>query len=381
LRRAFILITLIVLSLYPFSAGAQVKAPDEDALVSRKVITFGCLLPMTGKYRLLGERALRGVLAAADSGQAGARYRVIVKDIGESDGQLAASLEELLNTPGLSFIVGLVPSKYIQAVSAGVNLKKVPTLVFPVLENEASGGPYIIKYYYPIEEQSRVLSGYAARGLGVKRFAVLYPRTALGSRMKELFVSDVAESGGKLVYEGSYDPDSRDISGEIGWIRSLAPEAVFIPDGAANSAELILRLKREGKLRDVLFLGPSTWNSPLFLNLIGGEIDGFVYRAVFTDVFYYGDGDWDEFSKLTEGRFKEKPDIFGYQVYMALRLLLTFDLTPENGGEVIPGGLDSLKNNPYYDVKVDKGGSYRVSPLYRVLSVSDGELIDIINVR
>jgi ABC-type branched-subunit amino acid transport system substrate-binding protein len=249
------------------------------------------------------------------------------------------------------------------------------------LENEASGGPYIIKYYYPIEEQSRVLSGYAARGLGVKRFAVLYPRTALGSRMKELFVSDVAESGGKLVYEGSYDPDSRDISGEIGWIRSLAPEAVFIPDGAANSAELILRLKREGKLRDVLFLGPSTWNSPLFLNLIGGEIDGFVYRAVFTDVFYYGDGEWGAFSQLTEDRYREKPDIFGYQVYRALKLLLALDQAPPNGGAVVPGGLESLKNNPNYDVKIDKGGSYRVSPLYRVLSVSDGELIDIINVR
>ncbi|MEW6145330.1 MAG: penicillin-binding protein activator [Thermodesulfobacteriota bacterium] len=380
--RVFILIALMILTAFPPGAQAQPDIPEDlEDTISEKVITFGCLLPLTGRYRLLGEKALKGVLAAADNAHAGARYRVIVRDIGDSDGRLAASLEELLNTPGLSFIVGPVPSKYIQAVSAGVNRERIPALVFPVSENEASGGPYIIKYYYPLEEQSRVLSGYAARSLGVRRFAVLYPRTDLGSRMKELFVSDVAESGGKLVYEGSYDPGSRDISGEIGWIRSLAPEAVFIPDGAANSAELILRLKREGKLRDVLFLGPSTWNSPLFLDLIGDEIDGFVYRAVFTDVFYYGDGDWDEFSKLTEDRYKEKPDIFGYQVYRALKLLLSLDLTPANGGAVTPGGLDSLKNNPYYDVKTDKGGSYRVSPRYRILSVSDGELIDIINVK
>jgi len=84
---------------------------------------------------------------------------------------------------------------------------------------------------------------------------------------------------------------------------------------------------------------------------------------------------------LTEDRYKEKPDIFGYQVYRALKLLLALDQAPAIGGAVVPGGLDSLKNNPNYDVKIDKGGSYRVSPRYRILSVSDGELIDIINVK
>lgn len=379
--RAFVLITLMILTAFPPGAHAQVKpGAGNDESAPKKVITFGCLLPLTGKYRVLGEKALKGVLAAADSGHPGIQYRVVVKDIGDSEKRLAVSLDELLNTPGLAFIVGPVPSKFIHAVSPRVNQKRVPALVFPVSENEASGGPYIIKYYYPLEEQVRVLSGYAARSLGIRRFAILYPRTALGARMKELFASDVAESGGKLVYEGSYDPGSRDISGELGWISSAAPEAVFIPDGAASSAELILRLKREGKLRDVLFLGPSTWNGPLFMDLIGREIDGFVYRAVFTDVFYYGDGDWNEYSSLSEGKFNEKPDIFGYQVYRALKLILS--LNPESGGgTVITDGLDSLRNNPYFDIEKDRGGSYRVSPRYRILSVSDGELIDIINVK
>jgi len=371
----------MILTAFPPGAHAREK-PDagNDESASKKVITFGCLLPLTGKYRVLGEKALKGVLAAAESGHPGIQYRVVVKDIGDSEKRLSASLDELLDTPGLAFIVGPVPSKFIQAVSPRVNRKRVPALVFPVSEDESSGGPYIIKYYYPLEEQVRVLAGYAARSLGIRRFAILYPRTALGARMKGLFASGVAESGGKLVYEGSYDPGSRDISGELGWISSAAPEAVFIPDGAGSSAELILRLKREGKLRDVLFLGPSTWNGPLFLDLIGREIDGFVYRAVFTDVFYYGDRDWDEYSRLTEGKFNEKPDIFGYQVYRALKLILSLEPV-SGGGTVITDGLGSLRNNPYYDIEIDRGGSYRVSPRYRILSVSDGELIDIINVK
>jgi len=362
-------------------ARPQVNAPDgNDSKVPQKIVTIGCLLPLTGKYSELGQKALKGILTAVDSGTPGTEYRVIVKDFGGSEKQLALSLEELLNTPGLSFIVGPVPSKYIGTVSDAVNRKKIPAVVFPVSEDEDAGGPYVIKYYYPLEEQVRVLSAYAVRSLGTKRFAVLYPATPFGSRLKEQFVEEASENGGKLVYEGSYDPESRDISKEIGWIRSAAPEAVFIPDGASSSAELILRLKREGKLRDVLFLGPSTWNSPLFLSLIGNEIDGFVYRAIFTDIFYYGDAEWDGFSNRTGGEPGEKPDIFGYQAYRAVRMMLSLEIAA-GGGESVSDLLRPLKNNPAYNIEVDNSGSFRVSPRYRILSVSDGELLDIINVK
>jgi len=379
-------IKLILLLLIFFTALApgvrteEIPLDGKDAPAAQRVVTFGCLLPLTGKYSVLGQKALKGILAAADSGAAGIQYRVIVKDFGDSDKQLAISLAELLNTDGLSFIIGPVPSKYIRTVSRGVNAKKIPAVVFPVSEDEDSGGPYIIKYYYPIEEQVRVLSAYAVRSLGVRRFAILYPETPFGKRVKELFTADAAENGGKIVYEGSYTPESRDISKEIGWIRSAAPEAVFIPDGAASSAELILRLKREGKIRDVLFLGPSTWNGPIFLSLIGNEIDGFVYRAIFTDIFYYGDADWDEFSKLTRGEPDDKPDIFGYQTYRAVKLMISLGIMPGDG-ESAADILKPLKNNPSYNIETDKSGSYRVSPRYRILSVSDGELLDIINVK
>lgn len=381
MKRKLVLLSLVFVFALTPEARPQVNPPDgKDAPAPQKVVTFGCLLPLTGRYSVLGQEALKGILAAAGSGTAGVQYRVIVKDFGDSDRQLALSLDELLKTPDLSFIIGPVPSRYIRTVSQKVNSKKVPSVVFPVSEGEGPGGPYIIKYYYPLEEQVRVLSEYAVRALGVKRFAVLYPGTPFGGMLKDLFAADAAENGGKLVYEGSYDPESRDISKEIDWIRSTAPDAVFIPDGAASSAELILRLKREGKLRDVLFLGPSTWNSPLFLSLIGHEIDGFVYRAIFTDVFFYGDADWGEFSASARGNTDEKPDIFGYQVYRAVKLMLSLGIEPGRG-ETTADILKPVKNDPSYNIVVDENGSYRVSPRYRILSVSGGELIDIINVK
>jgi branched-chain amino acid transport system substrate-binding protein len=383
LNRALVFILLLVLTAQAggVETDASVSDKDKGNLSGIKVVTFGCLLPLTGKYRQLGETALKGILAGADSGPGGFEFRIIVKDMGDSEKSLTAALNELLNTPGMSFIIGPVPSKFIRVASSRVNAKRIPSVTFPVSESGTAGGPYIIKYYYPLEEQVGVLSRYAARELGIRTFAILYPQTALGKKMKDIFAASVAENGGKLVYAGFYNPESRDISKELGWISSISPEAVFIPDGAASSAELILRLKREGKLRDVLFLGPSTWNSPLFLDLIGDEIDGFVFRAVFTDVYYYGDGDWEEFAKLVESKFQEKPDLFGYQVYRVLGLMLS--VVRENGRsqKEIMDGLNSLKSDPAYYIKTDKSGSIQVSPRYRILSVSDGELVDIIKVK
>ncbi|MEQ9617892.1 MAG: penicillin-binding protein activator [Deltaproteobacteria bacterium] len=344
--------------------------------------TFGCLLPLSGRYRLIGEKALRGILAAAGAGTPGVEYKVIVKDIGEGKGKLDEAFESLGKTENLSFIVGPIPSKFISTISSRVNSAKIPAVVFPISESESSGGPYFIKYYYPLEDQVEALSRYAARELGVRTFGVLYPRTALGERLSRSFAESVRGTGGKLVYQGSYNPESRDVSGEVSWIASVSPDAIFIPDGAASSAEVILKLKRNPDLRDVLFIGPSTWNSPVFFDLVGKEIDGFVFRAIFTDALFYGDDEWKQFSRLFEMEFAHQPDFLEFQLYKAVRLILS--LQGSDGGpgrKTLIDSLMSLKNNPAYEIRRDKSGSVQVSPRYRIMSVSDGELIDIMKAR
>lgn len=383
MKRFVVLLMILLLTALSVAAQTDGQTPDKDTgkLESKRVLIIGCLLPLTGKYRLLGEQALKGILAGVESAPPGVESQVVVEDIGDSGMRLTAALEELLRTPDLSFIVGPVPSKFIQIVGPRVNSERIPTMVFPISEDETTGGPYIIKFYYPLEGQVRALSQYAARDLGARTFAVLYPKTELGMRMKELFASGVAEYGGRLVYEGSYDPNSRDISGELGWISSQKPEAIFIPDGAASSAELISRLKKDGKIRDVLFLGLSTWNSPVFLKLIGNEIDGFVYRAIFTDMFDYGGGDWEEFSKDIDSKFKEKPDSFEYQNYSAIKLMLSLYKRGVQDKKDLMDALNSFNNSVGYDIKKDRSGSLQVSPSHRILSVSGGKLIDIMKVE
>lgn len=381
-----VLYFLSLLLLSPFLAGYAHPdriAPEksEKQTFATRIVTFGCLLPLSGKYRVIGEKALRGVLAAANSGTPGFEYQIIVKDIGDGDKKLRSALASLTEVKDLSFVVGPIPGKFIGEVSDEVNIREIPTVVFPVSEDEGTGGPYLIRFYYPVEEQIEVLSRYAVKELGIRTFGVLYPKTQLGEKLKDTFAESARGAGGEITYSGSYNPESRDIAGEVEWITSIKPDAIFIPDGASSSAEIISKLKRSAELRDVLFIGPSTWNSRVFLNLIGREIDGFVYRAIFTDMFFFGDGEWREFSRIFESEFKETPGLFEFQFYKAVKLMLTLQGTEALNGKEMMDSLQRLKDDSSYEIQREKSGSLRVSPRFRILSVSDGELIDIMKVK
>lgn len=376
------MLILFLFSIFPSfvlipNVQAEVDSTPAPVLSTK---TFGCLLPLSGKYKIVGEKALQGILAAAESMPPGVEYRVVVKDIGDSEAKLTSALLSLTKIDDLSFIIGPLPSKFINAVSTTVNNEKIPTVVFPISENESAGGPYMIKFYYPVEEQARALASYAVKELGVRSYAVLYPETSLGERMKDEFIRSLRANGGNTVYEGSYDSMRRDIQEEVMWIASERPEGVFIADGSSASAEIIVQLKKKGGLSDVLFLGPSTWNGSLFQDLAGKEIDGFVYRAIFTDYFYYGGPEWNSFLKRFEEKFQNTPSYLEYQSYLATRLVLFAD-SIEGSGKNLIQKLAALRSDPGYIVRKERNGSIQISPRYLILSVEDGELSEINRVR
>lgn len=373
---ALILLSGLLISFTPLHA--QTAPPPASPSQPGGEIPVGCLLPLSGKYSQVGGKALKAILTAAGQGPYPGGYRIIVKDIGSGGEKLEQALGELLSVKGLSFIIGPVPSGY--AVAGQADKTKVPMILFPVSESESSDGPYVVKFFYSLEEQTKALSSYAARELGARTFGVLYPETATGRELANLFREAATNSGGKIVYEKGYPPGERELSGETEWIASINPDSIFIPDGAAASAELILRLKLNPRLSDVLFLGPATWNSSSFLKLAGGQIDGFVYRAVYTDFFHFGDAGWVGFSRDFETQHGEPPGSFEYQVYSGVSLMLRAAGEGRNG-EAFLKALEEVASGAEYMVKRDKTGSLQISPRPRILSVSRGEIIDIMKVK
>lgn len=370
LLNLFIFSLLISLSLCLFPVYSQeLMYQTNSEILNNK--TLGCLLPLSGKYELMGKKALRGILTARNVFQPDNDFQIVVKDYGESDQGLRKDIDELVTKDNVSVVVGPLLSSSIKEVSESVKSLRVPTVVFPLSREGSLDDPYIISFSYPLEKQAQVLARYAVLDIKITSLGILYPRSYLGELFKEAFIKAVRESGGEIIYIGSYDPRLLDISTEIGWIKSRRPGAIFIPDSATHSGELVLKLKQENGLKDLIFLGPNTWNSRSFLKTVGLDVDG----IIFTDFFFSGSKQWINFSDKFRASFHEEPEFLEYQVYEAVSLILHVLQDPIQKREQIKERILTLRDNPLFDIAQNMDGSLEITPKPLILTLRDGEII------
>jgi len=358
---------------YPYHlAHSEDEAFSFNSQTEKNVI--GCLLPLSGEYETLGKKALRGLLTATDLLNSGSSFQLIVKDTGSDRTNIKDSISELAREK-VSFVVAPVGTNSIDEVSAGAESYRVPTLVFPLSETNSTDNPYLMKFTYSVEKQADVLAEYAVKVVGIKTFGILHPRTRLGTLFKEAFSKSVKKHGRQVTYTGSYNSNLTNTSTEFEWIKSIQPEALFIPDGASHSGELIMKLKQEVTLGNLLFIGPNTWNSRAFLDIVGKQADGVVFRVLFTDYFYHGEKAWTDFSNKYKSLFDgEEPGFVEYQLYTAIKLTLNpFKTVIPKRDEVMKRLLVETSTERF-NITQSIGGSLEISPKPQILTVKDGDI-------
>jgi ABC-type branched-subunit amino acid transport system substrate-binding protein len=334
--------------------------------------TLACLLPLSGEYKSIGKKALMGVLAAAGVFGTDSDFRVVVKDYAMGS-EIREALKELAAKDGAAVLIGPVLSSSIKGISESVKSLGIPTVVFPFSQNLSQGNPYLIRFSYSLEKQARVLASYAVGDIKIKTFGILYPKTEIGGLFKEAFIKSVRESGGNIIYLGSYDSSLHDISKEIGWIKLRHPGAIFIPDGATHSADLIIKLRQESGLKDLIFLGPNTWNSQAFIKTLGLETDG----IIFTDFFFSVSERWIDFKNKFSAAFNEDPGFLEYQVYEAVNLILGILRTPVQKREEVKERILAIKDDPLFDITENIDKSLEISPKPLVLKLKGRQIIRI----
>lgn len=335
--------------------------------------TIGCIFPLSGRYELIGRKALKGALTATGFFQSSAsKARIVARDSGSTAEDIQKALEEAITKDRASVVIGPVINPYINEISVSAKNLEIPTVVFPLSDQDTAQASsyYLMEFSYSLEKQSAVLAKYAAGDINIISFGILYPRTRFGELFRDAFTKSVRESGKDVVYLGSYDPKLLDISEEIRWIRARNPDALFIPDNSTESAELIMRLRQEGSMKNLIFLGPNTWNSNTFLKAVGGE-----NGIILTDFFFQGDDRWTDFRNKYLSTFDGEPGFIEYQIYEAVSLVLSvLDFRIENRSEVIERLL-AFQDNPNFDIARNPGGGLKISPKPFILMVKDGSLV------
>ncbi len=311
--------------------------------------TIGCLLPLSGRYKVYGDKAMKGVeIALARFNQqniGGEPVQLIVKDSGSDPGMLTVAIEELVQARVAAIIGPLVDAEYAAEIA---QKNGIPIVTFTQKENITEIGDWVFRNFMTPEMQVKRIVGYASEVLGARNFVILYPEEKYGTTFMNLFWDEVILHGGRVVGVEPYDPSQTDFAepikklvgqyydtpwdlkdivrppqdsdtvpgeeqeisrGDRGRREDEGPkaivdfDAIFIPDAPAKAGLIVPQLAYYD-IEDVYLLGTNLWHSPKMIEMARDYVQG----AIMPDGFFPDSQNLRvrEFVKLFEDTYAER---------------------------------------------------------------------------
>ena len=202
--------------------------------------TIGCLLPLSGPYKIYGNRALTAVELALNqfsANNSGPSIKVIIKDTASDPVRAAIAVKELYDE-NVAAIIG--PFITAESAATAAQNKGIPIITLTQKDNITRIGDYVFRNFFTPGKQVETLVSFVVDALGVKKFAILYPDEKYGTTFMNLFWDQVIAHGGSVVGVESYNPTHTDFADPIKKLVGLyykVPEDLKIPDLAADEQE------------------------------------------------------------------------------------------------------------------------------------------------
>jgi ABC-type branched-subunit amino acid transport system substrate-binding protein/outer membrane protein assembly factor BamD (BamD/ComL family) len=327
---------------------------SEERAVRKGVI--GCLLPLTGPFAIYGQEVLNGIqlgigaFGASDESQ---NAEILIEDTQGDPDVTVTKVEELVHKDHVMGIIGPLARKTATAAAKEAQQLGVPIITLTQKEGITEEGDMVFRNSLtPAREMDRLVSE-AVRGLGMSRFGILYPDSAYGRYLLNLFWDRVEEEGGSITAVESYPPQTTDFSEQIKKMvglyyprppaveeklreaklaandagpemeantESKEPEpivdfdAVFIPDNYQKVA-LIAPQFPFHNVFGVRFLGTSLWQSPDLLAQGADYLQGAIIPSGF-----FGETE-KAFVDLYKENYDSEPGILAAIGYDSVRFL------------------------------------------------------------
>lgn len=327
---------------------------SEERAVRKGVI--GCLLPLTGPFAIYGQEVLNGIqLGIGVFGASGESQNaeILIEDTQGNPDVAVTKVDELVHKDHVMGIIGPLARKTATASAKEAQRLGVPIITLTQKEGITEEGDMVFRNSLtPAREMDRLVSE-AVRRLGMKRFGILYPDSAYGRYLLNLFWDRVEEEGGSITAVESYPPQTTDFSEQIKKMvglyyprppdveeklreaklaandagpeteantESKEPEpivdfdAVFIPDNYQKVALIAPQFPFNNVFK-VRFLGTSLWQSPELLAQGADYLQGAIIPSGFFDE------DEKAFVDLYKENYDSEPGILAVIGYDSVRFL------------------------------------------------------------
>lgn len=282
----------------PFLSQVQALTQELNQAEQVESSAVGVILPLSGPYETHG----RNVLAAVELGLgvfSGAERptTLFIEDSGNDPKQAVEALTRLAGERKVMAVVGPLDSASALAVARQAQALQVPLISPSVVEGLTRAGDYVFQNFFTPADQVNALLEEAMDRRGIKRLAVLAPRTAYGQGFAKHFDAGVLARGGQVARIVFYDPNQTDFSADIRQVAQLAPssfkgarlegpqptsdfEALFIPDNAERVGLILPQLVYNG-VSGLTLMGTSLWHNPKLIESSGR----FLQNAIIPDAF------------------------------------------------------------------------------------------------
>ncbi|MEO5656165.1 MAG: ABC transporter substrate-binding protein, partial [Nitrospiria bacterium] len=243
-------------------------------------------------------------------------------------------------------LLGPVLSREVGVVMPRAQQGRTP-MISPSLSGPVPPNRYLFRTALTAPVEGAAVAEYAMQRLGLTRFAVLAPTDRYSSDVVAAFTDDVARRGGRIVFTGSYEPDTVDFGKQMKSLKArdleqegtmeqleanpdspgaTPPPPVYLPGFDAvflpGDGETVGLIAAQLRFHDIALplLGSSGWNGREVLSS-GGR---YVEEAIFADGFFPNaqDSVVQQFVTQFRARYREEPDAFAAQAYDAVRLII-----------------------------------------------------------
>jgi branched-chain amino acid transport system substrate-binding protein len=177
--------------------------------------TLGCLLPLSGPYKAYGQRALNGVelaLSQMTSVEQGDAIKLVIKDSASDESTAVQGIRELAQA-GVGAIIG--PVVVAPAAAREAQKLNIPIITITQKPDVTEIGDFVFRHFITPRSQAKALVSYFINTVGLRNFAVMYPRETYGRTFMTLFWDEVIGQGGRMVGVEAYDPRQTDFATTI----------------------------------------------------------------------------------------------------------------------------------------------------------------------
>lgn len=311
-------------------------------------------LPFSGPMKTYGMDSLRGVRLAIEMAKERwglSSIGLVVKDTTALHASLRVEMEQLLDEFQPRGVIGPLLSREIQEIGRLGDDYSTPFITpSSTLLNVRQYGSFWFSTAMTSSVQAKRLAEYAMLKMNLHRFCVIYPQSAYGRELADLFAKEVVHSGGEIIAAEGYSEEQTDIAEQLKRIKEkdLAQygtteqettrtgeertvytpgfDAVFLPGQPVHLALIAAQLAFFDM--NVPILGGNSWHNPELFRWAKQDLDG----SVFVDGFFLNSPDpsIQLFAQQYRSQYGQEPSLFSVQAYDAATMILE---TIRNGAQ------------------------------------------------